>query len=157
MLENNNYKLKNQIYYKQQILINGQNITLQTWIDTHPFQIWNYSNKIRRIEVHYTSFGIMGMRIIYRDPNKAGETLGIVTNTASETTIQNVEFTDDEWLMQIQITNTNSNSTVPSPTLCSSISFYTSQNAQGTSPKVTIPTSTQSNTVQNKTYFIDSV
>jgi hypothetical protein len=142
---------------QQQILIGGQNITLQTWIDTHPFQIWNYSNKIRRIEVHYTSFGIMGMRIIYRDPTKAGEALGIVTNTASETTIQNVEFTDDEWLMQIQITNTNSNSTVPSPALCSSISFYTSQNAEGTSPKVTIPTSTQSNTVQNKTYFIDSV
>jgi len=141
---------------QKEILINGQNITLQTWIDTHPFQIWNYSNKIKKIEVHYTSLGIMGMRIIYRDPTKAGETLGIVTDTTGST-IQNVEFTDDEWLMQIQITNSNSNSTVPTATLCSSISFYTSKNAEGASPKVTIPTSTQSNVVQNKTYFIDSV
>jgi len=142
---------------QKQVLVGGQNITLQTWIDTHPFQIWNYSNKIKTIEVHYTSLGIMGMQIIYRDITKAQETLGIVSDTTGST-IQNVEFTDDEWLMQIEITNSdsNSNSTVPSATLCRSISFYTSQNAQGTSPKVTIPSSIQSNAVQNKTYFIDS-
>jgi len=136
---------------QQQIFINGRNITLQTWIDdTANFQAWNYSNKIRRIEVHYTSFGIMGMRIKYRDTDKADETQGIVTDTTGST-IQNVEFTDTEWLAQIQITT--SNSTVPSAVLCSSISFYTN----GTLPKVTIPTSTQGNAVQSKTYFVDSV
>jgi hypothetical protein len=146
---------------QKEILINGQTITLETWIASHPFNIWNYSNKINRIEVHFTSLGVMGMRVLYRDPTKAVETVGIVANadTTSQTTIQNVDFLYDEWLMQIQITNSSSNSspTVPSPTLCSSISFYTSKNAPGTSPKVTIPVSTQSNAVQNKTYFIDSV
>lgn len=146
---------------QKEILINGQTITLETWIASHPFNIWNYSNKINRIEVHFTSLGVMGMRVLYRDPTKAVETVGIVANadTTSQTTIQNVDFLDDEWLMQIQISNSSSSSSssVPSPTLCSSISFYTSKNAPGTSPKVTIPVSTQSNVVQNKTYFIDSV
>jgi hypothetical protein len=146
---------------QRKILINGQEISLETWIlQDADFKVWNYSNKISRIEVHYTSFGIMGMRIIYRDPNKAQETVGIVNNTTGSS-IQNVDFTDDEWLMQIQITNSNSNSssnsssTVPTFTLCDTISFYTSKNTSGGSPKVTIPASTQSNAVQNKTYYID--
>ena len=92
---------------KQEITINGQRINIETWVANHRFSTWNYSNKISRIEVHYTSFGVMGMRILYKDPNKAEETLGIVSNTSdsSPSTIQNVDFTDDEWLMQIQISN----------------------------------------------------
>jgi hypothetical protein len=145
---------------KREITINGQQINLETWIANHPFSTWNYSNKISRIEVHYTSFGVMGMRVLYKDSNKAQETLGIVSNTgdSSPTTIQNVDFTDDEWLMQIQISNSNSNSNsnVPTFTLCDSISFYTSKNAPGTPPKITIPASAQNNVIQNKTYYIAS-
>lgn len=147
----------------KKISINGQEITLRTWINDHPFRTWNYSNKISKIEVHYSSFGIMGMRILYKDPTKASETLGIVsnTNTSSPATIQSVDFTDDEWLMQIQITNPNTNSNTNSISnmsnvvLCNSISFYTSKNAPGTSPKVTIPASVQNTPVENKTYYID--
>jgi hypothetical protein len=142
---------------RREITINGQQINLETWVANHPFSTWNYSNKISRIEVHYTSFGVMGMRILYKDPNKAEETLGIVSNTggSSPTTIQNVDFTDDEWLMQIQISNSSSNSNVPTFSLCDSISFYTSKNAPGTSPKVSIPVSSQNNVIQNKTYYIE--
>jgi hypothetical protein len=144
---------------KREITINGQQINLETWIANHPFSTWNYSNKISRIEVHYTSFGVMGMRVLYKDSNKAQETLGIVSNTgdSSPTTIQNVDFTDDEWLMQIQISNSNSNSNsnVPTFTLCDSISFYTSKNAPGTPPKITIPASAQNNVIQNKKYYIE--
>ena len=142
---------------KQEITINGQRINIETWVANHRFSTWNYSNKISRIEVHYTSFGVMGMRILYKDPNKAEETLGIVSNTSdsSPSTIQNVDFTDDEWLMQIQISNSNSNSNVPSFNLCDSISFYTSKNAPGTSPKVTIPASSQNNVIQNKKYYVE--
>jgi hypothetical protein len=145
----------------KKISINGREITLRTWINNHPFRTWNYSNKISKIEVHYSSFGIMGMRILYKDPTKASVTLGIVTsaNTSSPTTIQSVDFTDDEWLMQIQITNPNTNpntnSNMSNVALCNSISFYTSKNAPGTSPKVTIPASVQNTPVENKTYFID--
>jgi prefoldin subunit 5 len=145
----------------KKILINGREITLRTWINNHPFRTWNYSNKISKIEVHYSSFGIMGMRILYKDSTKASVTLGIVTsaNTSSPITIQSVDFTDDEWLMQIQITNpnpnTNTNSNMSNVALCNSISFYTSKNAPGTSPKVTIPASVQNTPVENKTYFID--
>ena len=141
---------------RREITINGQQINLETWIANHPFSTWNYSNKISRIEVHYTSFGVMGMRIIYKDPTKAQETLGIVSNTgdSSPTTIQNVDFADDEWLMQIQISNSSSNSNVPTFTLCDSISFYTSKNAPGTPPKITIPASVQNNVIQNKTYYV---
>jgi hypothetical protein len=97
----------------------------------------------------------MGMRIIYKDPTKAQETLGIVSNTGdSSPTIQNVDFADDEWLMQIQISNSSSNSNVPTFTLCDSISFYTSKNAPGTPPKITIPASVQNNVIQNKTYYV---
>ena len=143
----------------KKILIDGREITLRTWINSHPFTTLNYSNKISKIEVHYSSFGIMGMRILYKDSTKASVTLGIVSNasTSSSTTIQSVDFTDDEWLMQIQITNpnTNTNSNISNLALCKSISFYTSKNAPGTSPKVTIPASVQNNIVENKTYYID--
>ena len=142
---------------KQEITINGQRINIETWVANHRFSTWNYSNKISRIEVHYTSFGVMGMRILYKDPNKAEETLGIVSNTSgsSPTTIQNVDFTDDEWLMQIQISNSSSNLNVPTFSLCDSISFYTSKNAPGTSPKVSIPVLPQNNVIQNKTYYVE--
>jgi len=140
---------------RREITINGQQINLETWVANHPFSTWNYSNKISRIEVHYTSFGVMGMRIIYKDPTKAQETLGIVSNTGdSSPIIQNVDFADDEWLMQIQISNSSSNSNVPTFTLCDSISFYTSKNAPGTPPKITIPASVQNNVIQNKTYYV---
>ena len=143
---------------KKDILIDGKNINLETWIANQEFKIWNYSNKINRIEVHYTSFGVMGMRIIYRTPTKASEIIGSVTNTSGSTptTITNVDFLDDEWLMQIQISSSNSNLNTPAFSLCDSISFYTSKNASGTSPKVTIPELSQTNVVKNKTYFIDS-
>jgi hypothetical protein len=139
---------------KQEITINGKNINLETWVANHRFEMWNYSNKISRIEVHYTGFGIMGMRILYREPSKAPENVGVVVNTnaSSPTTITNVDFADDEWLMQIQISNSNSNSNTF--TLCDSISFYTNKNLQGTSPKVTIPTSSQNNVIKNKIYYI---
>jgi len=141
---------------RREITINGQQINLETWIANHPFSTWNYSNKISRIEVHYTSFGVMGMRIIYKDINKAQETLGIISNTGnSAPIIQNVEFADDEWLMQIQISNLSSSSDVPTFTLCDSISFYTSKNASGTPPKITIPPSVQNNVIQNKKYYIE--
>jgi len=137
----------------KKILINGQEITLRAWITNHPFSVYNYSNKISTIEVHYSSFGIMGMRILYKAPTKASETLGIVSGT---NTIQIVNFSDDEWLMQIQITNTNTNSNTNSNMsnliLCSSISFYTNSNT----PKVTIPASVQNNPVANATYYVDT-
>ena len=141
---------------RREITINGQQINLETWVANHPFSTWNYSNKISRIEVHYTSFGVMGMRIIYKDSNKAQETLGIISNTgdSSPTTIQNVDFADDEWLMQIQISNSSSDSNMPTFTLCDSITFYTSKNAPGTPPKITIPVSVQNNVIQNKTYYV---
>jgi hypothetical protein len=142
---------------KREITINGKQINLETWIANHPFSTWNYSNKISRIEVHYTSFGVMGMRIIYKNINKAEEKLGIISNTGNSapTTIQNVDFTDDEWLMQIQISNLSSSSDVPTFTLCDSISFYTSKNASGTPPKITIPPSVQNNVIQNKKYYVE--
>jgi len=78
----------------KKILINGREITLRTWINNHPFSVYNYSNKISTIQVHYSSFGIMGMRILYKVPTKASETIGIVSGA---NTIQSVNFTDDEW------------------------------------------------------------
>lgn len=137
-----------------QVSINGRNISLQTWIDNTPFTVFNYTNKISKIEVHYTSMGVMGMRIIYRSPTKAQEVIGIVTNinNSSPTTIENVNFADDEWLMQVQITAPSSNS--PSVALCDTISFYTSKNNES-SPKVTIPASAPNNSIQNKIYYVD--
>ena len=139
-----------------QVSINGQNISLQTWIDNTPFTVFNYTNKISKIEVHYTSMGVMGMRIIYRSPTKAQEVIGIVTNinNSSPTTIENVNFADDEWLMQVQITAPSSNSNTPSIALCDTISFYTSKNNES-SPKVTIPASAPNNSIQNKIYYVD--
>ena len=141
---------------QQQILINGQNISLETWIANTPFNVFNYSNKISRIEVHYTSMGVIGMRIIYKSPTKAQEIIGIVSNinNSSPTTIENVNFTDDEWLMQVQISNSASNSNVPSSILCNSISFYTSKNNES-SPKVTIPAYAPNNSIQNKIYYVE--
>ena len=138
----------------RQISINGQNISLQTWIDNTPFNVFNYANKISKIEVHYTSIGVMGMRIIYRSPTKAQEVIGIVTNinNSSPTNIETVNFADDEWLMQVQITAPSSNS--PSVALCDTISFYTSKNNES-SPKVTIPASAPNNSIQNKIYYVD--
>ena len=140
----------------RQVSINGQNISLQTWIDNAPFNVFNYANKISKIEVHYTSMGVMGMRIIYRSPTKAQEVIGIVTNinNSSPTTIENVNFTDDEWLMQVQITTPSSTSNSPSVALCNTISFYTSKNNES-SPKVTIPASAPNNVIQNKIYYVE--
>ena len=140
-----------------QISINGQNIALETWIANTPFNVFNYANKISKIEVHYTSIGVMGMRIIYRSPTKAQEVIGIVTNinNSSPTTIENVNFADDEWLMQVQITAPSSNSNTPSVALCDTISFYTSKNNES-SPKVTIPASAPNNSIQNKIYYVDN-
>ena len=44
---------------------------------------------------------------------------------------------------------------MPTFTLCDSISFYTSKNAPGTPPKITIPASAQNNVIQNKKYYIE--
>ena len=139
-----------------QVSINGQNISLQTWIDNNPFNVFNYANKISKIQVHYTSMGVMGMRIIYKIPTKAQEVIGIVTNinNSSPATIQDVIFDDDEWLMQVQITTPSSTSNAPSVALCNTISFYTSKNNDST-PKVTIPASAPNNSIQNKIYYIE--
>jgi len=137
------------------VLIDGHNITLETWLKDAQFEIWNNSNKISRIEVHYTSFGVMGMQIIYHMPTKAPEKIGIITN--QESTIENVDFPNDEWLMQIQISNSNKDLNTPTFTLCDSISFYTNKNVSGSSPKVTIPKSSQNNAIQNKSYYVDNV
>ena len=139
-----------------QISINSKNIALETWIANTPFNVFNYANKISKIEVHYTSIGVMGMRIIYRSPTKAQEVIGIVTNinNSSPTNIETVNFADDEWLMQVQITAPPSNSNAPSVALCDTISFYTSKNNES-SPKVTIPASAPNNSIQNKIYYID--
>jgi len=139
---------------KKEISIDGKITSLETWIQNHPFEMWNYSNKINKLEVHYTSFGIMGIRISYHSANKAGETVGTISdNNSSITTIERVDFPDDEWLMQIQITNSSSD-TVPS-VLCKSISFYTSKNPTGTPPKITIPPSSPNNIMKNKIYYVD--
>jgi len=139
---------------KKEILIDGKTTSLETWIQNHPFSMWNYSNKINKLEVHYTSFGIMGIRISYHAANKAGETVGTISdNNSSITTIERVDFPDDEWLMQIQITNSSSD-TVPS-VLCKSIGFYTSKNPTGTPPKITIPPSSSNNVMKNKIYYVD--
>lgn len=139
-----------------QVSINGQNISLQTWIDNTPFNVFNYANKISKIQVHHTSMGVMGMRIIYKIPTKAQEVIGIVTNinNSSPATIQDVIFDDDEWLMQVQITTPSSTSNAPSVALCNTISFYTSKNNDST-PKVTIPASAPNNSIQNKIYYIE--
>ena len=139
-----------------QISINSKNIALETWIANTPFNVFNYANKISKIEVHYTSMGVMGMRIIYRSPTKAQEVIGIVTNinNSSPTNIETVNFADDEWLMQVQITAPPSNSNASSVALCDTISFYTSKNNES-SPKVTIPASAPNNSIQNKIYYVD--
>jgi hypothetical protein len=140
---------------KKEIVINGKNITLETWVETHPFEMWNYSNKISRIEVHYTSFGIMGLRIFYRDPNKATEIIGVVNSTDASmpTSIENVNFTDDEWLVEFQIMQ--SDDTTISSVLCKNISFYTNKNPEGAPPKVTIPASSENKATQKKKYYVD--
>jgi len=140
---------------KQEIVINGKNITLETWVETHPFEMWDYSNKISRIDVHYTSFGIMGLRIFYKDPNKATETLGVVNSTdaSTPTTIESVNFTDDEWLVEFQIEQSD-DSTISS-VLSKNISFYTSKNQEGAPPKVTIPASSENKARPRKKFYVD--
>ena len=139
---------------KKEISINGKNIALETWIANHPFEMWNYSNKISKIDVHYSSFGVLAIQIFYKDPNKAIESLGILNKDASSpSVVESVNFTDDEWLMQIQISK--SNSTMDTFALCDSISFYTSKNPEGTPPKVTIPASSQNKVTKNKKYFVN--
>jgi len=140
---------------KQEIVINGKNITLETWVKTHPFEMLDYSNKISKIDVHYTSFGIMGLRIFYKDPNKATEIVGVVNSTdaSSPTTIETVNFTDDEWLVEFKI-ETPDDSTISS-VLSKNISFYTSKNPEGTPPKVTIPQSSQNKATPTKKYYVD--
>ena len=140
---------------KQEIVINGKNITLETWVETHPFEMWNYSNKISKIEVHYTSFGIMGLRIFYKDPNKATEIIGVVNSTDASmpTAIENVNFTDDEWLVEFQI-ELPDDSTIGS-VICKNISFYTNKNLEGTPPKVTIPASSENKATPTKKYYVD--
>jgi hypothetical protein len=139
---------------KKKVSIDGKNINTETWIQNHPFEMWNYANKINKIEVHYTSFGIMGIRILYRDQNKAPEIIGVVTNIngSLQTTVQTVNFTDDEWLVQAEITISNDSL---KSVLCKSISFYTSKNLPGTPPKITIPPSSPNNIMKNKIYYID--
>ena len=139
---------------KKEISIDGKTTNLETWIQNHPFDMWNYANKINKLEVHYTSFGIMGIRILYRDQSKAQEIIGVVTNKdgSTPTTIETVNFTDDEWLVQVQIqVSSDSIGSV----LCKSISFYTSKNPTGTPPKITIPPSSPNNAMKNKSYFIE--
>jgi uncharacterized membrane protein (DUF485 family) len=139
---------------QSQVNIGTESITLQSWIDTHPFEVWNYSNKIRRIEVSYTSFGIVSILLIYKIPTKASVTIGNVNNTnMGQLNIQGVDLLDDEWLMQIKIT-TSSIDTL-SNILCKSISFYTNKNQEGGPPKITIPASSTTNVVINKTYYIN--
>ena len=138
---------------KKKISIDGKTTNLETWIQNHPFDMWNYANKINKLEVHYTSFGIMGIRISYRDQSKAQEIIGVVTNKdgSTPTTIETVNFPDDEWLVQIQ--GQNSSDSIAS-VLCKSISFYTSKNPAGTPPKITIPPSSQNNVIKNKKYYV---
>ena len=137
---------------KQEIVINGKNITLETWVETHPFEMWDYSNKISKIEVHYTSFGIIGLRIFYKDPNKATETLGVVNSTdaSTPTTIENVNFTDDEWFVDFEY-ETPDDPTIGS-VLCKNISFYTSKTPEGAPPKVTIPASSENKATPKKKF-----
>jgi len=140
---------------KQEIVINGKNITLETWVETHPFEMWDYSNKISKIEVHYTSFGIIGLRIFYKDPNKATETLGVVNSTdaSTPTTIENVNFTDDEWFVDFEY-ETPDDPTIGS-VLCKNISFYTSKTPEGAPPKVTIPASSENKATPKKKFYVD--
>ena len=138
---------------KKKISIDGKTTNLETWIQNHPFDMWNYANKINKLEVHYTSFGIMGIRILYRDQSKAQEIIGVVTNKdgSTPTTIETVNFPDDEWLVQIQ--SQNSSDSI-APVLCKSVSFYTSKNPAGTPPKITIPPSSPNNVIKNKQYYV---
>jgi len=142
---------------KQEIVINGKNITLETWVATHSFEMWNFYNKISKIDVHYTSFGVMGLRIYYKDPNKATEIVGVVNSTdaSSPTTIETVNFTDDEWLVEFKI-ETPDDTTISS-VLSKNISFYTSKNPEGTPPKVTIPQSSQNKATPTKKYYVDGI
>jgi len=136
---------------QEEISINEKNINLDTWVQNHPFDMWNYANKINKLHVHYTSFGIMGIQISYHNLNKRGELVGTISDTNNS--IEIVNFSDDEWLVQIQITNSSTNTLAS--VLCSSISFYTSKNPPGTPPKVTIPGSSSSTIVNNKKYYIN--
>uniref|UniRef100_A0A6C0H4B9 C-type lectin domain-containing protein n=1 Tax=viral metagenome TaxID=1070528 RepID=A0A6C0H4B9_9ZZZZ len=136
---------------QQEVSINEKNTNLETWTQNHRFDMWNYTNKISKLDVHYTSFGIMGIQISYRDLNKTGELIGTISDKTSS--IETVNFSDDEWLVQIQITNSSANTLTS--VLCNSISFYTSKNPSGTPPKITIPASSDSNVVNNKKYYIN--
>ena len=92
---------------KKEISINGKNIALETWIANHPFEMWNYSNKISKIDVHYSSFGVLAIQIFYKDPNKAIESLGILNKDASSpSVVESVNFTDDDDYTHAIIINT---------------------------------------------------
>ena len=134
---------------QEEVSINDKNTNLETWIRNHPFSMWNYTNKINKLEVYYTSFGIMGIRILYRNPAKSSEVVGNVSDDTSS--IETVNFPDDEWLVQIQ--GQNSSDSIAS-VLCKSISFYTSKNPAGTPPKITIPPSSPNNVIKNKQYYV---
>ena len=136
---------------QEEVSINDKNTNLETWIQNHPFSMWNYTNKINKLEVYYTSFGIMGIQISYHNPDKAGEVIGNISDNTSS--IETVNFPDDEWLVQIKITNSDTNTLAS--VLCNSISFYTSKNQPGNPPKITIPASSSNSIVSNKKFFIN--
>ena len=136
---------------QEEVSINDKNTNLETWIQNHPFSMWNYTNKINKLEVYYTSFGIMGIQISYHNPDKAGEVMGNISDNTSS--IETVNFPDDEWLVQIKITNSDTNTLAS--VLCNSISFYTSKNQPGNPPKITIPASSSNSIVSNKKFFIN--
>ena len=136
---------------QEEVSINDKNTNLETWIQNHPFSMWNYTNKINKLEVYYTSFGIMGIRISYHNPDKSIEVMGNISDNTSS--IETVNFPDDEWLVQIKITNSDTNTLAS--VLCNSISFYTSKNQPGTPPKITIPASSSNSIVSNKKFFIN--
>ena len=129
--------------------IDNKNMTLDAWVQSHPFEQWNYSNKINKILVYYTSMGVIGAQISYRDPNKISITTGDINSSTA--TIEVVNFSDDEWLMQIKIVTSETD--IPGITLCKNISFYTNKNLQGTQPKITIPPLSGNNAVKDKIYY----
>ena len=131
--------------------IDVKNTTLDNWVKTHPFKTWNYSNKINKIDVYYTSLGVIGARISYRNFDIAPIITGNIEEPSA--TMESVNFTDDEWLMQIQIRTSNMD--LQGVTLCKNISFYTTKNLPGTPPKITIPSLTGTNVVENKTYSVN--
>jgi len=170
---------------QQEVTIGTKRTNLETWIANNPFKEFNVANKINSIVVFsvqsYSTYtgswnnGIIGIQISYLNPTKQQLNLGVTQSTYYDYNSSNgtynygstrvIDFASDEYLMQIKITEldteldtgtnletgSNVGDTEDAQTtanvnnyICKSISFFT--NKSSSSPKVVIPWGSTSNT-----------